>query len=229
MNANAYLPLRLRQVSLGLQGNPCLHSVDTTIETLGITAIIGANGAGKTLLLKLLAGLLTPTEGRIEWQQTPLAPAITWVPTQARLLNRSVVENLLLPLQHHRHPEPRLRCQQALAWAAITDLELRQVSSLSTGEQQLLALARAWALAPEVLLLDEPTANLDPQRQAQLNTLISELSHTCKIIVTSHSMAQVRQLAADILWLDHGKLRLHLPKDLFFASPEVVQFADLSL
>jgi tungstate transport system ATP-binding protein len=183
---------------------------------------MGPNGSGKTLLLKSCAGLLPASKGRVIWQTTPNPPIITWVPQSAVLLNRSVIENIYRLLKHQGSLEDKKirlrRCEEALAWVGIGHLKQQNALTLSTGERQLLALARAWALSPKILLLDEPSANLDPMRQTQMNSLIRALSERCKIIFSTHSVSQARELATDVLLLKQGRLLTHCNAATFFDS-----------
>ncbi|MBX2807635.1 MAG: ATP-binding cassette domain-containing protein [Cellvibrionaceae bacterium] len=203
----AYLPIVFTHVHLTLGDKPCLQDINARISSSGITAISGPNGAGKTLLLKLLGGLLQPTQGALRWQHRPRPPAITWVPQQAVLVNNTVEHNIRLPLKKTRQPAINSRSQAALQWADIGHLAKENALRLSSGEKQLVALARAWALAPRVLLLDEPCANLDKERQQQINTLIQAMHHSgCKIFLSSHDPQQINTLATDVMQLHCGKL-----------------------
>lgn len=225
MSRFSHLPLESRQLSVILNGRHCLQDINFCIESVGITIVMGANGAGKTLLLKTCAGLVLPDRGSIHWSDKPTPPTLTLVPQQPVLLDRTVKNNLLIALGYHKVKNPLQRCQEALAWSGISHLANHSALSLSTGEQQLVALARAWALSPGLLLLDEPTANLDPARQQKINASIQTLSGQCKIVLTTHSIQQARELAADILFLGHGKLITHSSADEFFHSGEFKQFA----
>jgi tungstate transport system ATP-binding protein len=205
---------------------------------------MGSNGSGKTLLLKLLAGVIQVTKGNINWHKQPQPPTLTMVPAKAVLLNRSVWENIALPLRYNMHSDNKRASasktnndtvetknkiiDDALVWANITSLKQRQAKSLSTGEQQLVALARAWVLKPQILLLDEITANLDPVRTQKINALIHDLSSSCKIILTTHSIQQAKGLASDIMLLDQGCVLIHADTDTFFNSNELQHFLGLS-
>ena len=147
------------------------------------------------------------------------------MPQQAVLFDRSVADNVLLPLQFHNIKNRQQILREALDWAGIGHLRAQRATMLSTGEQQMVALARARALSPKVLLLDEPSANLDPIRQKRINDLTKTLSDQCKIIMTTHSMQQARELASDILLLEQGKLVTHATAEDFFVSDVFKQFS----
>ena len=239
---SVFLPVSFKSIDLIIGAKKCLDDVNFTIRDEGITVIMGCNGSGKTLLLKLLAGVVPATSGSINWRKQPLPPALTMVPAKAVLLNRSVWENIALPLHHQKHSQ-RTRLARtsnetmevekeiiaaALAWADIGYLHKRQARSLSTGEQQLVALARAWALKPQILLLDEITANLDPVRTQKINALIQDLSLCCKVILSTHNLKQAKILASDVLLLEKGCVEIHTNADAFFSSIELQRFLGLT-
>jgi tungstate transport system ATP-binding protein len=224
-----FLPLSVENIDLTINTKTCLNDVNFTITNNGITVIMGSNGSGKTLLLKLLAGVIQATKGNINWHKQPQPPALTMVPAKAVLLNRSVLANIALPLRYNINKQKNQRkiIDDALAGADIAYLKHRHAKSLSTGEQQLVALARAWALKPQILLLDEITANLDPVRTQKINVLIKDLSSSCKIILTTHSIKQAKALASDILLLEQGCVLIHTNTDDFFNSDELQHFLGL--
>ena len=222
-----YLPLKVRQAHLAFNNKACLSGINLEIKTPGITVIMGHNGCGKTLLLKLFAGLYQSTSGHVHWQQQPTPPQLTFVPQKAVLLNNTVSNNILTPLLYHGLDNASMRCQKALDWAGISYLADQSANSLSTGEQQLVALARAWALTPQVLLLDEPSANLDPNRKQQIDHLIKHMSNSCKIILSTHSIEQARALGSDIILLEQGQLLTHLKGDDFFHSKAFIRFSGI--
>lgn len=228
MSFQHFLPLQLNEISVVFNERTkpltALDKLNLSISSHGITIILGSNGSGKTLLLKCCAELITATKGNIQWRQQPVPPELTLVPQQPVLLDRSVIENIQLPLQHNKLTDNKQNAQDALAWAGIQQLAQLPALTLSTGEQQLLALARAWALRPSILLLDEPTANLDPRRCEQINNLIQQLSLKCKVIMTSHNLAQTQVLANDIVLLDNGRLVTHSQAERFFKSSEYQHF-----
>jgi tungstate transport system ATP-binding protein len=229
MKNSDYLPLSVAHIDLTINTKTCLNDVNFTISNNGITVIMGSNGSGKTLLLKLLAGVIQATKGDVNWHKQPQPPALTMVPAKAVLLNRSVLANIALPQRYNtnRQEHQNKTTDDALAWADIEYLKHRHAKSLSTGEQQLVALARAWALKPQILLLDEITANLDPVRTQKINVLIKDLSSSCKIILTTHSIKQAKALASDILLLEQGCVLIHTNTDVFFNSSELQHFLGL--
>lgn len=252
--------ITLQNTQLTLEHKLCLDDISLAIPSQGITIIAGANGSGKTVLLRLCAGLLTPSKGDITYDvclaksnsspsndkndkdhkcNKPAYPAVTWVPQTPVLLDRTVAQNIALPLLQASRTSAASNSastdtstetsstdntsdisaltQQALAWANIASLANTLTSTLSTGQQQLVALARAWAVKPRLLLLDEPCANLDPKRHQQVDELIQQMSDEgCKIVMSSHHLSQIKRLADDIVFLDAGKLVTHRSCESFF-------------
>ena len=228
MDNHDFLPLTIEAAHVTINTKACLENIDLVIKNNGITVVMGSNGSGKTLLLKLISGLIAPSAGKLRWRKQPQPPQLTMVPAKAVLLNRSVAANIALPLSHGKtrlaQGERDTAVDRALAWADIDYLKRRHAKNLSTGEQQLVALARAWVLKPDILLLDEITANLDPVRTQKMNQLIQDLSQFCKIVMTSHSISQAKTLASDILLMEYGKVLLHTDKEHFFSSDEFQHF-----
>ena len=222
-------------------------------------ALVGANGAGKTSLLRLLNGLLAPSTGQRvlgaaaldadaaapagmpvgtgglapgAWAAGPRRRPVTAMVFQRPfLLHASVRRNLLLALWLAGVPgaDRAARAGQALARVGLQALADRPARSLSGGQQQRLALARAWAVQPDILFLDEPTASLDPSAKREVETLIDEFAAGgMALTMSTHNLGQVKRLANRVLFLDAGRLVADLGVDDFFrcsdGPPELVQF-----
>jgi tungstate transport system ATP-binding protein len=185
--------------------------------------ILGPNGAGKSLLLRLCHGLLAPSEGRVAWTLPELAGRRQAMLFQRPvLLRRSVRGNIAeaLALGGVAHGARRARTEAALTRFGMEALADRPARLLSGGEQQRLALARAWAMRPEVLFLDEPSSQLDPGATRCIEALIRALSgEDMTIVMTTHDLGQARRLAEDVAFLHHGRLVEAGPAPEFFASP----------
>lgn len=227
------LPLRLTDVAYERAGLSLIKKISATIEAAGISVILGPNGAGKSLLLRLCHGLILPTSGTIVWQNPKHAAARQAMVFQRPvLLRRTAAANLDHALRLRRLPraERRKRSAAALAQAGLTGLAKRRSDVLSGGEQQRLAVARAWAIEPSVLFLDEPTAHLDPAATAAIEGMILGFKTAgVKIILTTHDLYQARRLADDVLMLHHGRLLEHGPAESFFErpkTPEAQAFVD---
>ena len=227
------LPLEVSRLVYEAGGVRLLHDISFRLAAGTRTVLLGPNGAGKSLILRLCHGLLTPAMGAIRWGGEvggdPAPPNgahgrrhQAMVFQRPVLLRRSARGNVehALSVQKVARLERRARAELALAQTGLAGLGDRPARALSGGEQQRLALARAWATTPQVLLLDEPTANLDPAAARAVETLIDGFHAAgTKIIMTTHDLAQARRMADEILFVHHGRLLEHTPADRFFAAP----------
>lgn len=223
------LPLHLDAVSYRAGGQALIRDISLDFSAGAPTLVLGPNGAGKSLLLRLCHGLIRPTSGHVQWQGTAAQNPETLRFGQAMvfqkpvLLRRSVLANVIFPL--HLRGLDRAT-QQAKAMAALDRVGLaalaeRPARVLSGGEQQRLALARAWALEPEILFLDEPAAALDPSAARQVEAIIDSIGRGgTKIVMTTHDLGQARRLAGDVIFLDRGAVAERTPAERFFDSPQ---------
>jgi tungstate transport system ATP-binding protein len=220
------LPLVARNVEFGINGRRIIDDVSFWIGSNGRTVILGPNGAGKSVMLRLCHGLLEPTRGEIRWGELSVADAREQQAMASQkpvLLRRTVTDNLLHVLRVKGVPraERQALVEAALEQAGLAGLGGRAARTLSGGQQQRLAIARAFVLRPKVLLLDEPTANLDPAAVRGVEELIGAIGAAgTKILMTTHDIAQAKRLAADVMFLNHGRLLEHAPATEFFASPK---------
>jgi tungstate transport system ATP-binding protein len=224
-HARTLLPLALEQVGYAAGGRAILEGIDLVLDAGPRTVVLGPNGAGKSVLLRLCHGLLAPTAGRVRWAhpEPPRAPRRQAMVFQRPvLLRRSVLDNLLFALAVAR-VSPHVR--EALARAALERVGLqafaqRPARVLSGGEQQRLALARAWMLEPEVLFLDEPTANLDPGATREIEAVVQSIHASgTKIVLVTHNLGQAQRLGDEVLFLDRGRLVERSAVDRFFRAP----------
>ena len=215
------LPLTLERVSFALDGRVLIDNLSARIEAGNRTVILGPNGAGKSVLMRLCHGLLAPTSGSITWNLgDPGRQAMVF--QRPVMLRRSALANVVYALRLARFPaaERQDRAAAALQRAGLARVALRPARVLSGGEQQRLALARAWALEPRVLFLDEPTANLDPSAAREVETIIDAIHASgAKLIMSTHNLGQARRLADEILFLDAGRLAERAPVEQFFEQP----------
>jgi tungstate transport system ATP-binding protein len=191
-----------------------LRDVRVTLRRGDRLALVGANGAGKTTLLRLLHGLIG-SPARIE--HVPLKSAMLF--QRPFLLRLSVRRNVQVALWLGGVPaaERAARTTRALERVGLAALAARPARTLSGGQQQRLALARAWALAPDVLLLDEPTASLDPSAKREVETLIEALgADGMTLVMSTHNLGQAKRLASHVAYLERGRLLACLPSAEFF-------------
>jgi len=194
-------------------GQRLIDGVDLRIGRGRRTVVMGANGAGKSLLLRLLHGLLPPAAGEVLWQGRPLDRAArqaqAMVFQRPVMLRRSVLGNLHFALAARgiRGTDRRAREAEALRRARLTELAHRPARVLSGGEQQRLAIARALACAPDVLFLDEPTSSLDPASAQAVEDLIAE-AHAAgvTIVLVTHDLGQARRMGDDVVFMHAGRV-----------------------
>jgi tungstate transport system ATP-binding protein len=217
------LPLVLDQVSFVVNGRTIIHGISAEITAGPRTVILGPNGAGKSVLMRLCHGLLSPTSGRIAWTSAANGRGRQAMVFQRPvMLRRSALANIVygMRLAGVSPKERELRARDVLEAVGLADVADRPARVLSGGEQQRLALARAWALGPEVLFLDEPTANLDPGATREVETLIGQIrAGGTKIVMTTHNLGQAKRLGDEILFLNQGRLVERTPVDQFFTKP----------
>ncbi len=217
------LPIVAAGVAVVRGATRVLKDIDMTIVPRARTFILGANGAGKSMLLRVLHGLVEPTIGSVTWGDSATRPAgQAMVFQRPVLLRRSVAANVrhALALAGVRGPTAEQRIDDALASVGMRALADRPARVLSGGEQQRLALARAWALAPEVLFLDEPTASLDPPSARAVEAIVGEIhARGTTIVMTTHQLAQAKRLADDVILLQDGQVAEHTDAGVFFRQP----------
>lgn len=221
--------LTLEGVSFERGGMPLLDRVTLDLRADGRTVVLGPNGAGKSLLMRIAHGLIQPTRGRVTAADQDLGP-----PHQAMvfqrpvLLRRSVLANITYVLGLRGSPWRTRRHDALLALErfGLQELAHRPARVLSGGEQQRLALARAWALHPRILFLDEPTAALDPAATLAVERAVDTFhAGGTKIVMATHDLGQARRLADDVVFLCRGWLMEHTPVERFFSAPVTEQAA----
>ena len=219
------LPLAIRDLAFAAGGRTIVESLSFEIEAGPSTIILGANGAGKSVLMRLMHGLLKPTAGEIAWNEPDpdrRRRGQAMVFQQPVLLRRSALANVTYALKVARVPrgERERLAEEAMESVGLMHLAQRPARVLSGGEQQRLALARAWALHPEVLFLDEPTASLDPSATREIERVIRAFDAAgTKIIMATHNLAQARRLGDEVLYLHQGRLVERAPVDEFLSRP----------
>lgn len=224
--ASAVLPIEGRRIVVARAGRRLLDGVDVRIDGTGVTVILGPNGAGKTLLLRVLMNLVTPDSGTVRWAGAPpdraRAPRIGFVFQKPMMLRRSVLANVTYALAAVGVPRRDClsRARQVLALASLEHLAETPARLLSGGEQQRLALARALATEPELLLLDEPASSLDPAATLAIEKLIETgRAHGTGLVLVTHDIGQARRLADTVLFMHRGRIIERAPAGAFFDHP----------
>ncbi|MEO5701390.1 MAG: ATP-binding cassette domain-containing protein [Casimicrobiaceae bacterium] len=223
------LPLVLDGLVFERAGRRIVDHLSLVLDAGPRTVILGANGAGKSVLLRLCHGLLQPTAGTVAWN-TPEVPGRprrqAMVFQRPVMLRRSALANVAYAL--HVAGVDRDACRgraaEALEHVGLAHLADSPARVLSGGEQQRLALARVWTLRPEVLFLDEPTANLDPGATQEIERVIGAVHAAgTKIVLVTHNLGQARRMGDEILLLDRGRLAERAPASRFFQAPASVE------
>jgi tungstate transport system ATP-binding protein len=210
----------LRAATLSFGAKDALRGVELAIAPGERIAVVGANGSGKSSLLRAVHGLVALRHGRRELADPP--PRIAMLFQRPYMLRMSVLANVELGLKLQGVAPAARRTQglDALARVGLAPQAARNARVLSAGQQQRAALARAWALRPDLLLLDEPTASLDPTAKREVETLIEQFAaQGTTLLISSHNLGQVKRLATRVLYLEHGRLLADVPTDAFFNGP----------
>ena len=217
-------PLRIAGLRFAPEGRAILDGLDLELSGEGISVILGPNGVGKTLLLRLLAGLLKADGGAVAWGgAAEPGGRLAMVFQQPMLLRMSVFTNVEFALrpQAMSAAERRARTVEVLERVGLAHRVRDCARLLSGGERQRLALARAWAMRPRLLLLDEPTASLDPTATEAVERIIREIrTEGAKVLMTTHNLGQATRLADDIVFLADGRVQEHAAAHRFFAHPQ---------
>jgi tungstate transport system ATP-binding protein len=214
--------LRLQGAGVRLGEVRALEGVDLVLRRGERVALVGHNGSGKTTLLRLLHGLV-PHDGLRELAPGDAGrpPVIAMLFQHPFLLHLSVRWNVRVALWLRGVPraEREARCARALERVGLQALARRPAQALSGGQQQRLALARAWALQPDLLLLDEPTASLDPGAKREVEALVAEIAaEGVAVVMSTHNLGQAKRLADRVLYLERGRLQVDLPAERFFTE-----------
>jgi tungstate transport system ATP-binding protein len=215
------LPLALAKVRLAVGATTIAEDFTLTLAAGDPTIVVGANGSGKSTLLRLCHGLAAPSGGTIVWANDP-AGRQAMVFQRPSMLRRSALANVAdgLKLRGVAHRQRTEIARDRLRRVGLDAIAERPARVLSGGEQARVALARAWALDPQILFLDEPTASLDPAATRALEQIVRAMADEgTKIVMTTHNLGQARRLGADIVFLHRGRVLEHAPVDQFFKSP----------
>jgi tungstate transport system ATP-binding protein len=225
------LPLQLDDVVFAVGARRIVDGVTLAIEPALRTMIVGPNGAGKSVLLRLCHGLLRPTSGAVRWNspEVPGAPRRQAMVFQRPvMLRRSALANIEYALKVSGVPmeERPARALEALHKVGLLARAWTSARVLSGGEQQRLALARAWSMQPEVLFLDEPTANLDPGASHEIERVIAAMHAAgTKIVMVTHNLGQARRLGDEIVFLYQGRVAERTSTEAFFRRPQSAEAA----
>ena len=212
--------LTLRDVSVQFDTHMALHGVNLQLHAGERVALVGANGSGKSTLLRVAHGLLPVSRGHVSVAAEVRQAMVFQRP---HMLRTSVLRFVVwgLWLQGTPWREAHAKAMHALERVGLQDMAERSARTLSGGLQQRLALARAWALQPNFVLLDEPTSSLDPHAKREVERLLTDwvASTQVSLLFSIHNLGQVKRLATRVIYLEAGRVLADLPVDVFFNQP----------
>jgi tungstate transport system ATP-binding protein len=211
--------VQLKGIDLRYGAVHALRGVDLRIAPGERVALIGANGSGKSTLLRVLHGLLRPSAGSVLRDGAMRQAMVFQRPFALRM---SALANVALAPWLRGTPwrQAKEDALQALARVGLASVALRNARTLSGGQLQRMALARAWAVQPHVLLLDEPTASLDPHAKREVEALMEDFAQAgMTLVFASHNLGQVKRLATRVVYLEQGRVLADLPVHTFFHGP----------
>jgi tungstate transport system ATP-binding protein len=224
------LPIVLHDVSVSTGHVTILDHVSIGFGSGAPTVLIGPNGSGKSTLIRIAMGLIAPTTGQVTWGGLAETNGrrLAMVFQRPVMLRRTVAANVAYALVSGGRGARPIHIRELLQKVGLAALADRPARRLSGGEQQRLALARALAREPEVLFLDEPTANLDPASTRAVEDIVAAVASSgVKIVMATHDLGQARRLAGDVVFLARGRVVEHTPADRFFTgsmTPEATAF-----
>ncbi|WGI22970.1 ATP-binding cassette domain-containing protein [Amylibacter sp. IMCC11727] len=219
------MQLSLENLTVSSGDDVLLGPITFDQSLIGITAVLGPNGAGKSLFLAACHGTLTLSDGVVQWggitadQNRATRGYMLQTPV---VLRRTVQANIDFALQSHgiARADRKAKIDAALHRARLSDRANTPAATLSGGELRRMNLARALVADPEVLLLDEPFAGLDPAATQDMEAIISDVARSTPILMAHHDLVQTRRMAHRVLFFTNGRLRENaLAKD-FFSQPK---------
>lgn len=221
VNTRSILPVQLRGVRVSRKDQRLVGPVDLTLEGGGCTILMGANGAGKSTLLRVLHGVQRLSAGEVRWSAPEARDHRALVAQTPTMLRRNVIDNIAYPLRLNGvgRAAARAMAREAAEKVGLAALTGRSAGDLSGGERARLAIARALIRSPQLLILDEPCASLDPRSVGEIeDILIAERDAGLRIIMSTHMIGQARRLAREVVFLHNGRITDHLPAEQFLSG-----------
>jgi tungstate transport system ATP-binding protein len=227
VGAHDLTPIQFKDLSVILGQKIILDKINCKIKSNSITAVLGPNGAGKSIFLQTINGLFSIQSGRLNFNLMEINQEIrkqqAMVFQNPVLLRRTVIANLQF-ISNLRNKESNRLLKKILSKVGLEGYEKKPARLLSGGEKQRLSMARALIINPNLLLLDEPTANLDPYSLKLIEDLVLEENSIGKtVIFTTHDMSQAKRLATDVIFLNKGKVLEQTISKTFFKSPKTLE------
>lgn len=212
------MELKVQHLTRSFHTTKAVQNVSFTLHE-GIHALLGANGSGKTTLLKMITGTLAPSKGIITWDHIKIDDQYEWycsglgyLPQHFGYYPNYTIEEFLLylgQLKKIRRPLCKKRIDLLLTQLNLNEFKKRKMKTLSGGMLQRVGIAQALLQEPKILILDEPTAGLDPKERIVFHNLLASLSSYCVILLSTHIVSDIESIADDILVMKEGKLLAH--------------------
>lgn len=212
--------INITNLSYSINGKSLLNKISLDISGNGITVILGANGAGKTIFLKLLSGLINSDNGEIKTNSKDFSfRNSAMVFQEPIILRRSVLSNILFVIEKIQ-PHQKIMASELMDTLGLSGKDNQNAQTLSAGEKQRLSLARALITQPKILLLDEPTANIEPTSTIYIEKVLKRKSSSgTKIFFVTHDINQAKRLANDIIYLEKSVVKEYTKGSRFFKKP----------
>ena len=212
--------ITLKNINYGVNNKPFFKNLSTDISTNGITVILGPNGSGKTLLTKIIKGLIKPESGELSIKLNGTTPKTGYLSQNIIFLRRNVFNNLAYPLEIKGFNKKMInkRIEFLLKYFGFSSKEKISARNLSEGNKQYLSFIRTLVSEPNLLILDEPSSNLDMQFTKKVENFLIKERNRIKIIMVTHDLFQAKRLADEILFINDGEIIEVSTKNKFLKS-----------
>ncbi|MCQ2585743.1 MAG: ATP-binding cassette domain-containing protein [Treponema sp.] len=212
--------IELSHVSRNFGTFRAVNDVSFSIPTGQIVGLLGPNGAGKTTTMRMITGFLSPSDGKILIDGTDIAESpveakkkIGYMPESAPLYSDMIVEDYLRYIADMHGENPDEKVPALCAECGLKEVMNKNISDLSRGNRQRVALAHSLMHDPEILILDEPTSGLDPNQVEDVRNIIREIGKTRTVIISTHILSEVETLCSRAIIIAGGKLVADSPID----------------
>ena len=212
--------ITLKNINFSVNNKSFFKNLSTDISTNGITVILGPNGSGKTLLTKIIKGLIKPESGELSIKLNGMIPNTGYLSQNIIFLRRNVFNNLAYPLKIKGFNKKMInkRIEFLLKYFGFSSKEKISARNLSEGNKQYLSFIRTLVSKPNLLILDEPSSNLDMQFTKKVENFLIKERNRIKIIMVTHDLFQAKRLADEILFINDGEIIEVSTKNKFLKS-----------
>ena len=212
--------ITLKNINYSVNNKSFFKNLSTDISTNGITVILGPNGSGKTLLTKIIKGLIKPESGELSIKLNGTTPKTGYLSQNIIFLRRNVFNNLAYPLEIKGFNKKMInkRIEFLLKYFGFSSKEKISARNLSEGNKQYLSFIRTLVSKPNLLILDEPSSNLDMQFTKKVENFLIKERNRIKIIMVTHDLFQAKRLADEILFINDGEIIEVSKKNVFLRS-----------